>query len=104
VTSPFILCCFSFLLITFQQRGCSYSSNLYVEDFTVAEISHDGDTTQCKAKEFQGTDKEQEGDEEKSINMQYDIENHQYISQTDGYEKLKEVKQGDTKFIYLFTR
>jgi hypothetical protein len=87
----------------FSAKRTSYLSKLYVEDFTVAEVSHDGDTTQCEAEEFQGTDKEdeveQEDGEEKSVNMQYDIDDHKYISQTDGYQKLKQVKQGDTKFI-----
>lgn len=87
----------------FSAKRISYSSNLYVEDFTVSEVSHDGDTTQCEAEEFQGTDKEdkveEEDGEERCVNMQCDIVDHQYISQTDGYQKLKQVKQRDTKFI-----
>jgi hypothetical protein len=91
-------------LYYFPAKRTSDPSGLYVEEFTVAEVSLDGDTTQHdEAEEFQGTDKEdeveQEDVEEESINMQYEIEDHQYISQIDGYQNLKEVKQANTKFI-----
>jgi hypothetical protein len=78
--------------------------DLRVEEFTVSENSLDGDTTQHdEADELQGTDKEdeveQEDGEQESVNMQYEIDDHQYIPETDGYHRLKEVTQTDTKFI-----
>lgn len=93
-----------FFFYYFSENINSNARDLYVEEFTVAEDSLDADTTQHdEGEEFQETDKEdeveQEDGEQESVNMQYEIEDHQYISQTDGYHRLKEVTQADTKFI-----
>ena len=58
----------------------------------VTEVSLDGeDTIQHEI--------EEEDVEEEGISVQYEIEDHQYISQAGAFHRLKEVRQPSTKYI-----
>ncbi|KAJ9582008.1 hypothetical protein L9F63_003591 [Diploptera punctata] len=68
------------------------TDNLYVEEYTVAEVPLDGDTIQNEVEEYQQI--EQIDGEEDEISMQYEIEDHQYISQAESFQKLGHVGHG----------
>ncbi|XP_069698656.1 uncharacterized protein [Periplaneta americana] len=71
-------------------------SELYVEEYAVAEVSLDDDVTQHEeVEEYHASEKEDEADSsEETANMQYEIDDHHYISQ-----KIKQTKQSNTKYI-----
>ncbi|PSN31623.1 hypothetical protein C0J52_18044, partial [Blattella germanica] len=78
--------------------------DLYVEEYTVAEVSLDGDTenvrVQHEVEEYQDTDRDDDIEDVNTNTIEYGIQDHRYISQPRGFQKLNENKQNNiTKYV-----